>query len=136
MVPRVIRMLIKAFRVNLKKFLQPPPRKKKTPYSENWIPFQDLGIFCRKAPECSRATSTIAAYFVVREYFQVPNHALEQPKPNILPWLKVLNSSTKFGKFKNFGREVRNFDGARRIFYEVRWHIFGIFKKIWLIKIC
>ena len=72
---------------------------------------------------------------MVREYFQVPNHALEQPKPNILTWLKVLNSSTKFGEFKNFGREVRNFDGARRIFYEVKLHIFSILKKIWPIKI-
>ena len=74
--------------------------------------------------------ATIAAYFVVREYFQVPNHALEQPKLNILTWLKVLNLSTKFGDFKNFGREVRNFDGARRIFYEVSWRDFRIWSQI------
>ena len=73
---------------------------------------------------------------MIREYFQVPNDALEQPKLNILTWLKVLNLSTKFGDFKNFGREVRNFDGARRIFYEVKWRIFSILKKMWLIKIC
>ena len=73
---------------------------------------------------------------MIREYFQVPNDALEQPKLNILTWLKVLKSSTKFGDFKNFGREVRNFDGARRIFYEVKWRIFSILKKMWLIKIC
>ena len=79
---------------------------------------------------------TIAAYFVIRGSFQVQNHALEQPKRNILTRLKVLKSSTKFGEFKNFGREARNFDGARRIFYEVRWHIFSILKKMWLIKIC
>ena len=78
----------------------------------------------------------LITFFVIREYFQVPNHALEQPKLNILTWLKVLNSSTKFGDCKNFGGEVRNFDGARRIFYEVRWHIFSISKKIWPIKIC
>ena len=79
---------------------------------------------------------TIAAYFVIRENFEIPNDALEQPKLNILTWLKVLKSSTKFGDFKNFGREVKNFDGARRIFYEVKWHILSIFKKIWPIKIC
>ena len=67
---------------------------------------------------------------MIREYFQVPNEALEQPKPNILTWLKVLNSSTKFGDFKNFGGDIRNFDGARRIFYEVNWHIFSILRKI------
>ena len=72
---------------------------------------------------------------MIREYFQVPNHAVEQSKLNILTWLKVLKSSTKFGKFKNFGREVRNFDAARRIFYEDKLHIFGIRKKIWPIKI-
>ena len=70
---------------------------------------------------------------MVREHFQVPNRALEQPKLNILTWLQVLNSSTKFEEFKNFGREVRNFDGARRIFYEVKWHIFSISKKVWLV---
>ena len=59
---------------------------------------------------------------MIREYFQVPNHALEQPKLNILTRLKVLKSSTKFGEFKNFGREARNFDGARRIFYQVQTH--------------
>ena len=72
---------------------------------------------------------------MIREYFQVPNHALEQPKLNILTWLKVQNLSTKFGEFKNFGREVRNFDGARRIFYEGKGYIFSIRKKIWPIKI-
>ena len=73
---------------------------------------------------------------MVREHFQVPNRVLEQPKLNILTWLKVQNLSTKFGEFKNFGREVRNFDRARRIFYEVKWHILSIFKKIRPIKIC
>ena len=73
--------------------------------------------------------------FEVREYFQVPNHALEQPNPNIFrSWLKVLNSSTKFGKFENFGQEVKNFDRARRIFYELKWRIFSILKKIWPMK--
>ena len=72
---------------------------------------------------------------MIRDNFQVQNHALEQPKLNILTWLKVLNSSTKFGDFKNFGREVRNFDGARRIFYEVKWRIFSILKKMWLITL-
>ena len=69
---------------------------------------------------------------MVREHFQVPIRALGQPKLNILTWLKVQNLSTKFGEFKNFNREVRNFDGARRIFYEVEWHIFirHIFKTI------
>ena len=45
---------------------------------------------------------------MIREYFQVPNDALEQPKLNILTWLKVLNSSTKFREFKNFshGSEI------------------------------
>ena len=62
----------------------------------------------------------LITFFVIREYFQVPNHALEQPKLNILTWLKVLKSSKKFGEFKKFGREARNFDGARKIFYEVR----------------
>ena len=74
--------------------------------------------------------TTIAAYFVIRENFEIPNDALEQPKLNILTWLKVLKSSTKFGDFKNFGRDIRNFDGARRIFYEVIWHIFSILSKI------
>ena len=75
---------------------------------------------------------------MVREHFQVPIRALGQPKLNILTWLKVQNLSTKFGEFKNFNREVRNFDGARRIFYEVEWHMFirHIFKTIWPIKIC
>ena len=72
---------------------------------------------------------------MIRDNFQVQNHALEQPKLNILTRLKVLKSSTKFGEFKNFGREARNFDGARRIFYEVKLHIFSILKKIWPIKI-
>ena len=73
---------------------------------------------------------TIAEYFVIREIFEIPNDALEQPKLNILTWLKVLKSSTKFGDFKNFGRDIRNFDGARRIFYEVIWHIFSVLSKI------
>ena len=72
---------------------------------------------------------------MICEYFQVPNHALEQSKLNILAWLKVLNLFKKFGEFKNFGRGVRNFDVARRIFYEDKLHIFSIRKKIWPIKI-
>ena len=48
----------------------------------------------------------------------------------------VQNLFTKFGEFKNFDRVVRNFDGTRRIFNEVKCHILGIFKKIWSIKIC
>jgi len=72
---------------------------------------------------------------VVREYFQVPNHALEQSKLNILAWLKVLNLSKKSREFKNFGQGFRNFDGARRIFYEVKQRIFSVLSKIWSIKI-
>ena len=37
---------------------------------------------------------------MIRGYFQVPNDVLEQPKLNILTWLKVLNLSTKFENSK------------------------------------
>ena len=78
--------------------------------------------------------TTIIAFFVIRDFFQVQNNGLDQPKPNIFSRLKVQNISTHSGEFEKNSREARNFDGGCRIFYEVSCRDFQIWSQKWLVK--
>ena len=63
MVPRVIRMLIKAFRVNLKKILQPPPLKK-NPHVLGFFIYFDLE---KESITSHFAVDSTAIFFLQKE---------------------------------------------------------------------
>ena len=90
-----------------------------------------MSDFCRiqhkKSYYCSQKSK--------RRFFKVGNGSGFQWIPNIFERLKVQILSTHSGDFKNFGRAVRNFDPARRIFYEVWRYDFQFLIKIWVLKI-
>ena len=53
-------------------------------------------------------------------FVEVGNGALDQSIRNILAWCKILKCSPQFGEFENFDETFTNFDGACRIFYQVK----------------
>ena len=94
-----------------------------------WLNFQ---ISCRLK---MKGYTTIGPKKSKRRFFKVGNGSGFQWIPNIFERLKVQILSTHSGDFKNFGRAVRNFDPARRIFYEVWRYDFQFLIKIWVLKI-
>ena len=70
----------------------------------------------------NRSRITINSKKSKRRFFKVGNGSGFQWIMHIFWRLKVQNISTHFGDFKNFGPAGRNFDLARRIFYQV-WRL-------------
>ena len=57
---------------------------------------------------------------LVRENFEVGNGPLDQPIRILFACSDMLKCSPEFEEFENFDETFRNFDGARRIFYQVK----------------
>ena len=61
---------------------------------------------------------TVVPKSLVRENFEVGNGSLDQSIRILFACCDMLKCSPSFGEFKNFDETLRNFDGARRIFYQ------------------
>ena len=67
-----------------------------------------------------RTLTTDVPKSLVRENFEVGNGPLDQPIRILFACSDMLKCSPEFEEFENFDETFRNFDGARRIFYQVR----------------
>ena len=63
---------------------------------------------------------TIGPKSLIREIFEVGNGSLNQRIRIIFACSDMLKCSPEFEKFENFDETFRNFDGARRIFYQIK----------------